>query len=58
ARYEFLKLWQKMESDLGMTIPKGAGALVDAAFRGSIDRNGREKTLKYVKRFFRNVEKN
>lgn len=56
ARYEFLKIWAKMEQDLGLTIPKGAGSQVDKAYLNACALAGKEKTAKYVKRFFRNYK--
>ena len=57
ARYRFLLYWDRMEKDLGMTISKGATRDADRSFQESIARNGLEKTLHYVKRFFRNASK-
>ena len=54
ARYEFLQDWKKMEAELGMTIPKGAGLLADKAYNTLIKKYGKEKLDPYVKRFFRN----
>lgn len=56
ARYEFLKAWSKMEQDLGVTIPKGAGADVDKAYLTAVQMAGKEKTNRYCKRFFRNYK--
>jgi len=54
ARYEFLQDWKKMEAELGMTIPKGAGLLADNAYNTLIEKYGKKKLDPYVKRFFRN----
>jgi len=54
ARYEFLRDWKKMEAELGMTIPKGAGSLADKAYKTLLKKYGKEKLDPYVKRFFRN----
>ncbi len=54
ARYEFLEYWEKMEKELGMIIPKGAGPDVDDAYHRCVEINGSAKAAKYVKRFFRN----
>ena len=56
ARYEFLKLWKRMEDDLGMTIPKGAGAQADRALQESVKKNGEAATQKHLKRFFKNAQ--
>lgn len=57
ARYRFLVYWNRMEKDLGMTIAKGATSVADRCFSECIARNGVERTLRYVKRFFRNASK-
>ena len=57
ARYKFLEDWQRMEKDLGVTVPKGAGVEVDKTYSQLLKRYNRDKLDKYVKRFFRNYRK-
>jgi ribonuclease HIII len=54
ARYSFLMDWHQMEAELGMTIPKGAGADVDKTYIRLIKKYGSAKLKPYVKSFFRN----
>lgn len=57
ARYCFLTDWKKMENTLGMTIPKGASALVDKTYVELVKKHGKEAIDPYVKRFFKNYTK-
>ncbi len=57
ARYCFLVDWKKMEEDLGMTIPKGAGAEVDKTYALLKKKQPKEKLDNYVKRFFKNYKR-
>ena len=52
ARYEFLKLWSRMEQDLGVTIPKGASPEVLRTYQELVKKLGRDRVNRYVKRFF------
>lgn len=52
ARYEFLKLWDRMEKDLGVTIPKGASHEVLRTYQEISKTLGRSRANRYVKRFF------
>lgn len=58
ARYVFLTDWQKMEEDLGMTIPKGASKEVDKTYITLVKKYGQERIDPYVKKFFRNYKIN
>lgn len=54
SRYIFLCQWQKMEKNLGMTIPKGASKEVDRVY-GILKKKFPQSVLdSYVKRHFRN----
>lgn len=54
SRYVFLSQWQKMESVLGMKIPKGASSEVDRTY-GLLKKKFPQSVLdQYVKRHFRN----
>lgn len=56
ARYVFLSQWKKMEQELGMVIPKGAGSEVDKVY-GILKKKYPQEILdKYVKRHFRNYK--
>jgi len=57
ARYYFLVLWAKMEADLGMKLPKGAGKQVDIAARNIIDTLGEKSLYKIAKLHFKNLQK-
>lgn len=54
ARYVFLSQWQKMEKELGMEIPKGAGKEVDRVYGILKKTKSQEELDRYVKRHFRN----
>lgn len=54
SRYIFLTQWKKMEEDLKIIIPKGAGSEVDKIY-GILKKKYPQDVLdKYVKRHFRN----
>jgi ribonuclease HIII len=57
ARYYFLVLWTRMESELGMKLPKGAGAQVDKAARKLLDQYDEATLSKYAKMHFKNLQK-
>lgn len=57
ARYYFIVLWAKMETKLGMKIPKGAGKQVDVAARKIIDTLGEEALYDIAKLHFKNLQK-
>lgn len=57
ARYKFLKVWEKMESDFDFTFPKGASDLVDEAGRRFLDRFGEEKLHQVAKVHFKTTQK-
>lgn len=57
ARYYFLVLWTKMENELGMKLPKGAGKAVDIAARKVLDEYGEDTLKKYAKMHFKNLQK-
>src|SRR5947207_13276844 len=40
ARDEFVKRLAKLEKQFGMKLPKGASAMVDAAAKGLVEKNG------------------
>ncbi len=56
ARFYFLQDWRQMEAELGMTIPKGAGAKVDLVYNKLIKKYGKEYLDPYVKHLFRNYK--
>lgn len=56
SRYEFLLSWEAMEKELGMSIPKGAGADVDKTYKKLLDSKDPNLVNKYVKRMFRNYK--
>ncbi len=54
SRYVFLNQWKKMEEELKMIIPKGAGTEVDKVY-GILKKKYPQEVLdKYVKKHFRN----
>ena len=57
ARYHFLNEWKKMEEDLSCEIPKGASAQVDLVFQRLRKKEGAEKVDRYVKKYFRNYQR-
>ncbi len=57
ARYYFLVLWTRMENEIGMKLPKGAGAKVDQAAREVLDLYGETRLAKYAKMHFKNLQK-
>jgi len=57
ARAIFLKEMDKLSSEAGVTIPKGAGRQVDEAAARLIRRFGEEQLARYTKRHFANTKK-
>ncbi len=57
ARYSFLLYKDKLEEELGMEIPLGAGAKVDAIKGKILEKLGQEKYDKLVKKNFKNYTK-
>ncbi len=57
SRYHFLKEWQEMEKKFDCVIPKGATATVDKVYNRLVNLYGKEKVDPYVKKFFRNYQK-
>lgn len=57
SRYIFLKEMKKMSEKYGMTIPKGAGTIVDEFGREFIAKYGEEELSKAAKLNFKNTDK-
>lgn len=57
ARYYFLESWDVLERQLNQTLPKGAGALVDAAAAPLFQRLDQEQWGHYAKLHFKNLKK-
>jgi ribonuclease HIII len=57
ARYAFLMEMKKLEKRAGMTIPKGAGALVDQAAARLIEQKGEQALPSFTKLHFANTNK-
>ncbi|MFK2824578.1 ribonuclease HIII [Bacillus sp. B190/17] len=57
ARYAFVKQMDKLSSEAGFTIPKGAGSQVDAAAARLIREKGEDALLYFTKKHFANTEK-
>ncbi len=57
SRYHFLKEWQEMEKKFDTVIPKGASATVDKVYNRLVNLYGSQKVDPYVKKFFRNYQK-
>lgn len=57
SRYIFLKEMDKMSEKYGMTIPKGAGTVVDEFGRKFIDKFGENELTNAVKLNFKNTDK-
>ena len=57
SRYIFLKEFKKISDEIGMTIPKGAGNLVDEIGKKIVEKYGIEKLNEIAKINFKNYEK-
>lgn len=57
ARYSFVKQFGELSKKAGFTLPKGAGAQVDAAAAKLIRMQGQEKLKEFAKLHFANTEK-
>ncbi|PYZ97275.1 ribonuclease HIII [Alteribacter lacisalsi] len=57
ARFAFLREMDRLEAELGMPVPKGAGPKVDQAAAAIIRDKGREKLRSCTKIHFANTEK-
>lgn len=57
SRYIFLREMDKMSEKYGMTIPKGAGTVVDEFGREFIEKHGEKELFNAVKLNFKNTEK-
>ena len=58
SRYLFLKEYKKLESELGLSIPKGAGFEVDKVGREIVNKFGKDKLKEIAKLSFKNTERN
>lgn len=57
SRYLFLKEMDKLSQSIGITIPKGAGTLVNEVGKKIVEKYGKEKLYSIAKMNFKNVEK-
>ncbi|TWK45357.1 ribonuclease HIII [Bacillus paralicheniformis] len=57
ARYSFLMEMDKLSKEAGMTLPKGAGPLVDEAAAKLIKKHGEAALGHFTKRHFANTQK-
>ncbi|TMW71658.1 ribonuclease HIII [Alteribacter natronophilus] len=57
ARFSFIREMDRLEADLGMPVPKGAGPKVDQAAAAIIRKKGKETLRKYTKMHFANTAK-
>ncbi len=57
ARYAFVQHFEKLSTEAGFKIPKGAGAQVDVACARLIKEKGKEVLPSFVKLHFANTEK-
>ncbi len=57
SRYIFLKEMNSLSKDIGMTLPKGAGPIVDDAAKKIVEKYGKEKLNEIAKLNFKNTDK-
>lgn len=57
SRYIFLKEMNSLSKDIGMTLPKGAGPIVDEAAKKIVEKYGKEKLNEIAKLNFKNTDK-
>lgn len=57
SRYIFLKEMNSLSKDIGMTLPKGAGPMVDEAAKKIVEKYGKEKLNEIAKLNFKNTDK-
>ena len=57
SRYLFLKEYKKLETELGLSIPKGAGYEVDKVGREIVNKFGKDKLKEVAKLSFKNTER-
>ena len=57
SRYLFLKEYKKLETELGLPIPKGAGYEVDKVGREIVNKFGKDKLIEVAKLSFKNTER-
>ncbi|MDI3411239.1 hypothetical protein QKW52_17160 [Bacillus sonorensis] len=57
ARYSFLMEMNKLSKEAGMTLPKGAGPLVDEAAASLIRKHGEAALGHFTKLHFANTQK-
>ena len=57
SRYIFLKEMNKLSTELGMVLPKGANPLVEEAAKEIVSKYGKEKLTEIAKLNFKNTEK-
>ena len=57
SRYIFLKEMNSLSKDIGMTLPKGAGPMVDDAAKKIVEKYGKEKLNEIAKLNFKNTDK-
>ncbi|WP_041808328.1 ribonuclease HIII [Evansella cellulosilytica] len=57
ARYSFLNEMEKLERDIGLPLPKGAGPKVDEAARNILHLKGKETLYRCTKWHFANTKK-
>lgn len=57
SRYLFLKEYDKLSSELGFILPKGAGPIVDEVGKKIVQKFGKEKLNEVAKLSFKNTEK-
>ena len=53
ARHEFVSRLKKLEKEIGMALPKGASAAVDATAKEFVAKHGAEDLAKIAKMHFR-----
>lgn len=57
ARYSFITEMEKLEKEVGMPLPKGAGPIVDAAAKKIVEMKGKEELYRVTKWHFANTKK-
>lgn len=57
SRYVLIKEFERMSKELGMTLPKGAGKIVDEAGAKIIQKHGQDILKKIAKYNFKNTDK-
>lgn len=57
ARYSFLREMDKLENEVGLPLPKGAGSIVDEAAKTILEQKGKETLYRCTKWHFANTKK-